>query len=262
VSRRNDDAAAGPLVKVELLGLPLVVAHRSNEHHATLIRELAFVDAAADPSTTPAKLLTLAKRLGHKYARVSEAQHAIAGAVAASGGTTVDLTYEVTAEIADDAEALFRLYEEVDEFCRTGELVTLVMPPDVAAFRRWVRDEFCAQIRSGAKPTAWEPPAAVAVDPTPPAPGRPGRIVVREDLDLGGAARLRNAVGEQLELGVNTLEVDLSGCEFVDSTGISMLITTLARLRESGGLLVLVNVADSVRRTLEYGGVYDTLIGE
>jgi len=121
----HDDGAAQSeqrLVTVDLIGLPLDVAHRSNEHHATLTRELAFVDAAFDPATIPAKLLSL----------------------------------------------------------------SLVMPQDVLAFRRWASSQFSTQIRSGAPPTAWEDFASAAVDPTPAAPARPGRITVDEDLDLGG----------------------------------------------------------------------------
>jgi len=68
---------------------------------------------------------------------------------------------------------------------------------------------------------------------------------------------MRNAVARQLELGVTDLDVDLQHCEFIDSTGISMLLTTLARLRETGGSLALVNVAGPIKRTLEYGGVGD-----
>jgi anti-anti-sigma factor len=244
---------------VELIGLPLSLAHRSNEHHANLTRELAFIEAAGGLPSTSARLLTLSTRLLQKYSSMSETQQRRAIAVAAAGGSTVDLRYEVPAEVADEAEALFRLYQEVDEFCRTGDLVTLVMPPDVLAFRRWVSDQFCSQIRHDAPPAPWDQRREVTVDATPTAAPRPGRIVIAEDLDLGGAARMRNAVARQLELGVTDLEVDMAACEFVDSTGISMLLTTLARLRDRGGSLALVNASENVQRTLEYAGVKDLL---
>jgi anti-anti-sigma factor len=48
----------------------------------------------------------------------------------------------------------------------------------------------------------------------------------------------------------------------VDSVGISLLLTTLARLRDSGGSLVLVNVNDAVRRTLHHAGIVDLLVRE
>jgi anti-anti-sigma factor len=83
--------------------------------------------------------------------------------------------------------------------------------------------------------------------------------VVAEDLDLGGAARLRNVVAEQFERGVTDLEIDMERCEFVDSTGISMLLTARARLSAVGGSITLVNVSDQIKRALTYAGVYEML---
>lgn len=247
------------VVVVELIGLPLDIASRSNDHHAALTRELAFVAAAGGSPTTPTRLLTLSAQLLEKYAGISAVQQQRAVSVAAAGGRTIDLRYEVPAQVAEESEALWRLYLEVDEFCRSGDLVTLVMPPDVFAFRRWVSAQFCSQIRDGAAPAPWVPQDDAAAEPTPASATRPGRIVIAEDLDLGGAARMRTVVARQLELGVTDLEVDLGACEFVDSTGISMLLTTLARLRDTGGSLAVVNASDAVRRTLEYAGVTEIL---
>jgi anti-anti-sigma factor len=245
---------------VELKGIPLALAARSLEHHSTLMRELALVDAADDARTAHGRLLALSSELRSNYARLGEAQRARAAAAAKAGQSTVDLSYEVPADLADDVEAVQTLLGEVDEFCRGGELVTLVTPADVEEYRRWVFGEFTAQIRRGDDPTPWAGVASAEQTDNSDSTTRPGTIAVDEDLDLEGAARVRDRIARELERGVTDLTFDLERCEFVDSVGISLLLTTLARLRDVGGTLVLVNASDAIRRTLHHAGILDLLV--
>ena len=55
------------------------------------------------------------------------------------------------------------------------------------------------------------------------------------------------------------LTVDLQGCGFIDSVGISLLLTTRERLLPSGGSIVVTNANGVTKRTLETTGVYDIL---
>ena len=118
--------------------------------------------------------------------------------------------------------------------------MTLVTPPDIAAYRRWVFDQFCSQLRDGTEPVAWSGRVADVPEVRQDIVTSGGTITVDEDLDLEGSARVRDAIAQRLEEGVTDLRVDLARCEFVDSVGISLMLTTLARLRDSGGSLVLV----------------------
>ncbi|MFP5489023.1 MAG: STAS domain-containing protein [Acidimicrobiia bacterium] len=55
------------------------------------------------------------------------------------------------------------------------------------------------------------------------------------------------------------VDLDLSGVEFVDSSGLRVLIDAHQRLTDSGGGLRLVAISDAVRRLLEISGVSEYL---
>jgi anti-anti-sigma factor len=223
------------------------------------MRELALVDAS-DDGTAHRRLLALSSELQAKYARVGDAQRARAEAAVAAGVETIDLRYDVPADLAADIERLRTLLDEVDELCRGGELVTLVTPPELTAYRRWVFGEFVSQLRERAQPTEWRATATAAAPVEADLPSAVATIAIDEDLDLEGSARARDEISRYLESGVTDLRVDLRNCAFVDSVGISLLLTTLARLRDGGGSLVLVNVSDPIQRTLRHAGLLDLLV--
>jgi len=247
------------LLPVELRGVPLALAARSTDHFATLLRELALVDAS--DVTAHRRLLALSEELQEKYARLGSAQRERAEAAVAAGATTIDLHYQVPTDLADDLDRLTTLLAEVDDFCRGGELVTLVTPPELSRYRKWLFDEFRAQLRGTAGPTEWTelaPPAEAEQEQA--SASVLATIEVDEDLDLEGTARVRDEISLHLENGATDLRVDLRRCEFVDSVGISLLLMTLARLRGAGGSLVLVNVSDAVQRTLRHAGIHELLV--
>jgi anti-sigma B factor antagonist len=84
-------------------------------------------------------------------------------------------------------------------------------------------------------------------------------VLIDEDLDLEGAARIRTVLADVLDGGITDLTIDLAGCDFIDSVGIGLLLTTRERVRHSGGTLVVVNASARAKRTLETSGVYDVL---
>jgi anti-anti-sigma factor len=252
---------------VELIGLPVGVHVRAREHHLTLLRELALVDVAGDLGTASARLRWLSSTLREQYAAFSEAPEALIDEAIAGERGRLDLRYEVPAHAADAAEELAGTLEEVETLCRSGGLVTLVASPETVAYRRWILAEFVSQIRDGATPTPW---CSHDADETPAVPSSAEtavstnavRLVVEEDLDLEGTARVRSRIARLIEGGARHIVVDLAGCEFIDSVGLSLLLTTRERLYGSAGSLVVTNVTSSVRRTLDTAGVSGVLAGE
>jgi anti-sigma B factor antagonist len=176
-----------------------------------------------------------------------------------------DLVYLVPPDAADAAEQLGAVLDEVDEHCRSGDMLTLVTPPDVSAYQRWFLGEFVRQIRDGVAPTPWRAsdfahnPAGSREGSAAASSGSPAVVVVHDDLDLEGAARLRPALVEVVEQGALRLTVDLAGCAFIDSVGISLLLTTQERLHHLGGFVTVTNASGATRRALEVTGVYDVL---
>jgi anti-anti-sigma factor len=255
------------LFVVELRELPLAALNRASEHNLTLMRELALIHNADEQGAAPARLLWLSQHLDQQYAAFNaepqeRLQKAIEGDV-----EHIDIRYQVPGHAAVAAIELGAALDEVDEYCSSGDLLTLVTPPESLAVRRWLLGEFVAQIRDGAEPTRWsDRPTveAIAAQPSGAAgelsgTGTAGTFAVDEDLDLEGAARMRGDFAHMIESGVLHLTVDLQSCSFIDSVGISLLLTTRERLQRSGGAIVITNATGATKRTLQTTGVYDIL---
>jgi anti-anti-sigma factor len=75
------------------------------------------------------------------------------------------------------------------------------------------------------------------------------------ELDLQTAPRLREELVALVNRGVTDLVLDLAALDFIDSSGLSVLIMALKRLRERGGELRLRSVPARARRVLEASGL-------
>jgi anti-anti-sigma factor len=82
-------------------------------------------------------------------------------------------------------------------------------------------------------------------------------IAVRGELDLSTAPDLERPLEEALERGEGPILVDLSECEFIDSTGIALIVRALQRLEGAGTgrSLVVCSYNDQVRRVLDITGL-------
>lgn len=142
-----------PLFSVRILGLPLDVYQRASEHSDELLREFALV-REDDSDHVPARLLALIDELNARFGAFTEGPRSTLQDALARGDRTIDLQYEVPAEAADAAIRLGALLDEADDFCRSGDLLTLATVPEGLAFRRWFLDEFVSQI-GGRSPRPW-----------------------------------------------------------------------------------------------------------
>lgn len=80
-------------------------------------------------------------------------------------------------------------------------------------------------------------------------------VEVRGEVDLYSAPRLKSVIGDLTASGRNRIAVDLGGVEFMDSTGLGVLIGGLKRCREADGALALVAPAEPVRKVLTITGL-------
>jgi len=74
---------------------------------------------------------------------------------------------------------------------------------------------------------------------------------LRGRLDMLSAGSVRERLREVVAGGRHHLVVDLSGVSFVDSSGLSALISGLKQSRQAGGDLRLVNPAQQARLVLQ-----------
>jgi anti-anti-sigma factor len=83
------------------------------------------------------------------------------------------------------------------------------------------------------------------------------RTVVRlqGELDVSTRDRLRHAIGNALEGHPPIFVVDLSGLDFADCAGISILVWAHKRLSEGGSELLITGAKPIVRRLLQLTGL-------
>ncbi|MFJ5074820.1 STAS domain-containing protein [Streptomyces sp. NPDC088553] len=84
-------------------------------------------------------------------------------------------------------------------------------------------------------------------------------LSVGGELDMETAGRLDDRLAEQFGQGRHHLVLDLSGLDFMDSSGLNVLIRSVHRAREAGGDLYLAAPNPAVRRILEITGLTTTL---
>jgi anti-sigma B factor antagonist len=85
-------------------------------------------------------------------------------------------------------------------------------------------------------------------------------VSVFGELDQGTAPELRSVLGETLGTPTVAVLVDLSDCEFIDSTGLSLLVEAKRRLAEDRRRFGVCCPDADVRRLLELTGI-DRAVG-
>lgn len=73
-------------------------------------------------------------------------------------------------------------------------------------------------------------------------------LAVSGDVDMHTAPALRQQIAELVAAGNNRVLVDMSGVDFLDSTGLGALLGGLKEIRGGDGRLALVGVNDRVMK--------------
>jgi anti-sigma B factor antagonist len=80
-------------------------------------------------------------------------------------------------------------------------------------------------------------------------------VRVSGDLDCYSAPQLRAALSTLVADGHRLVVVDVGGTNFIDSTGLGVLVGGVRRLREGGGNMVLRSPSALTRKLFEITGV-------
>lgn len=83
-------------------------------------------------------------------------------------------------------------------------------------------------------------------------------ILVEGELDMSTAAQLEQELEVPLAAPDSTLLLDLSRCEFIDSTGIALIVRAWQRL-DGNGSFSLCGVGNQVKRVLDITGLETTI---
>lgn len=160
--RGPDEAdATQELVEIRLVGLPLDLHRRSQEHTDELVREFTLMaerlagQPEAEQHPLPPRLVALVGQLTRLYGTFTEETEERLDRAESAGAVTIDLTLRLPPSAAQAALALDALLDEADVYCRQGEhLLTLATAAGPLRYRRWYLGEVAAQIE-GAEPTPW-----------------------------------------------------------------------------------------------------------
>jgi hypothetical protein len=156
VAAASDD----DLVTIHVIGMPIAVQARAQEHADELTRELTLIGAQlrqeGNVRELPAMLVSLIEQLNARYSRFTTEQEQMLADATERGDDTIDLTYQLPASAAAHAQELGDLLDQADDYCRTGRhLLTLATPDDLVSFRWWYLSQFIDQV-TGQPPVSWD----------------------------------------------------------------------------------------------------------
>jgi anti-sigma B factor antagonist len=84
-------------------------------------------------------------------------------------------------------------------------------------------------------------------------------VEVRGEIDSDTTPMLEDLLQEVIDADSRHVVLDLTGVTFMDSSGLSLLVVSLKRLRDTGGYLCLAHVQNLVRNVLLLSAV-DTML--
>jgi anti-anti-sigma factor len=84
-------------------------------------------------------------------------------------------------------------------------------------------------------------------------------LAVSGELDLAAAEVFAEALRAASEIGSETVIIDLRKLEFIDSTGLSLLVRGQRDTEQRGGMFGIVNGGPQVRRVIELTGLEKVL---
>jgi anti-anti-sigma factor len=264
------------VIEVHLVGLPVDLHARASSHMKALQREFDLLRwRDPDDTSIPHRLHALIEELEAQFGGVGDQPSAELEEAASRGEVSIDLRYRVPHAAGEAAQRLRDLLDEVDAYCRAGDyLLTLVTPADARRYRTWFLSEFSRQAQ-GEAPIPWPDYGGESTDLRRPSDQPVERAVhlpadwsaIRDDggavivingpLDLEAAPALRDALAE-LILEVSELTVDLRGCDFLDSVGVSVLLAGLGRAQEAGVDLTF-RLSEAAFRVIRISGLLDRL---
>jgi hypothetical protein len=148
---------------VVLLDFPVELVQRAREHGEALLREFAMiVHGASDHDTqVPKRLLELAAESEQRNAGLNPHAEDVLDAARERGDEYVDLDLEVPVSFKQETLEAVPILLEVEQYCRRGELLTLVPGDDLRLFWQWYLGEFVRQI-GGEPAVSWRAFAAAA----------------------------------------------------------------------------------------------------
>ena len=139
--------------RVRLVGCPVLLSLRQDQHLDELVRELQLISIEDNPSSR-----ALAAQLQDVLRGPAAARHTgrrIAQDAAAAGLDSVDVEMAMPREFSREVERLQDAVKRADRLCEEMQLLTLASTPDLRALRAWMTEQVAHQLRDHAEPEPW-----------------------------------------------------------------------------------------------------------
>src|SRR5262245_44653293 len=141
--------------RVVLVDLPVRLWDRARQHADALVREFALLPVeAGGVNDLAARLAVIAAESETEYAHLNPAAEDQVESALRRGDERVTVEVHVPEAFRQHILASVPVLMEVDEYCRSGALLSLETPDELRAYWFWYLGEFVRQI-DGADPTAW-----------------------------------------------------------------------------------------------------------
>jgi GAF domain-containing protein len=148
----------GPVVAVNVVGIPVALLQKASEEYEALFRELRLMQEHADsrlsPFVLPERLAVLLSKIGTRFNGFGPGVDESWQEVIDHHAESYDWHLELPVSAAEVCEFYETMLDEADEFVLVAQLLTLPASPASVAVRRWFMSELIAQLR-GAPPTPW-----------------------------------------------------------------------------------------------------------
>jgi anti-sigma regulatory factor (Ser/Thr protein kinase) len=136
------------LLPMALLGIPVPAMTRAQAFYDELFREfrlLLELEADVPSDAIHRRLLALVDEVGTRFGGFTSGAEEAWRRALEEERSTVDLEFDLPADIGTVCARYDRLLDEADAFSRAGALMTLAASREALAVRKWVLDELVRQ---------------------------------------------------------------------------------------------------------------------
>ena len=83
------------------------------------------------------------------------------------------------------------------------------------------------------------------------------RVTAHGDVDASTAAKLAKTLDSLIDNGATLIVLDAAGIEFLDSSGLRVIVHSGVKLSNTGGRLLIEGISGAVQRVLEVSGLIE-----
>lgn len=140
---------------------PLRLWAEQTEYFEGLLREFSLLVIGEQSgelrAAAPGRLLELAETVNDRFGGLLQTVNDERRLALERGLDRIDSRLPLVEGLPAFLEQVRQVLEEADEFCRSGDLLSLPRSPELQRFSEWTREELVRQYEGGA-PTAWPGP--------------------------------------------------------------------------------------------------------